>query len=186
MDDTIIAASSSTENSTGKRDPEMCETKKDNQWHFGMKAHIGVDTEFGFVNAVVTTLANARDTTQVHELLHGRGADVFADAGYRDVHKREEVRKNHTALNCHIVMMSGRRWALDRSRTCERLVDELERTKARIQAKVEYPFPVLKGQFGFLTVCYRRLVKNTTNLATLFVLANLRGARKRILQGLVG
>ncbi len=186
VDATIIAAPSSTRNSTGTRDPEMHQTKKGNQWHFRMKAHIGVDAESGLVHTMVTTPANAHDVTQVHELLHGDETDVFADSGYRGAHKREEVAKSHPKPHWHIAMMPGKRRALDRARMHDRLVDELERTKARIRVRAEHPFRVLKCQFGFTRVRYRGLAKNTANLVTLFALANLWMARKRILQGAVG
>ena len=186
VDATIIAAPSSTKNSTGTRDPEMHQTKKGNQWHFGLKAHIGVDAESGLVHTMVTTPANAHDVTQVHELLHGQETDVFADSGYRGAHKREEVKKSHPKPHWHIAMMPGKRRVLDRARAHDRLVDELERTKARIRAKVEHPFRVLKCQFGFTKVRYKGLAKNTANLATLFALANLWMARKRILQACGG
>ncbi len=186
VDATIIAAPSSTKNSTGTRDPEMHQTKKGNQWHFGMKAHIGVDAESGLVHTMVTTPANAHDVTQVHELLHGQETDVFADSGYRGAHKRQEVRNNHPRPHWHIAMMPGKRRVLNRARTHDRLVDELERTKARIRAKVEHPFRVIKCQFGFTKVRYKGLAKNTANLATLFALANLWMARKRILQACGG
>ena len=88
VDATIIAAPSSTKNKDGERDPEMHQTKKGNQWHFGMKAHIGVDAESGLVHSVVGTAANVNDVTQAHALVHGQETDVFADAGYQGVDKR--------------------------------------------------------------------------------------------------
>src|ERR1019366_6773378 len=90
-DATIIAAPSSTKNEGHARDPEMHQTKKGNQWHFGMKAHIGVDADSGLVHSVTATPANAGDVTQAQHLLHGDESDVFADAGYTGVHKREEI-----------------------------------------------------------------------------------------------
>ena len=92
VDATLIAAPSSTKNSTGTRDPEMHQTKKGNQWHHGMKAHIGSDAQLGLVHSVVTTAANVHDITQAHALLHGKESDVFADSGYRGVAKREEIK----------------------------------------------------------------------------------------------
>ena len=92
IDATIIAAPSSTKNEEGKRDEEMYQTKKGNQYYFGMKAHIGVDAETGTVHSLVTTAANASDVTQAHALLQGEETDVFADAGYQGVEKREETR----------------------------------------------------------------------------------------------
>ena len=91
VDATLIAAPSSTKNKDGKRDPEMHQVKKGNQWHFGMKAHIGVDAETGLVHTVIGTAANVNDVTQGHALLHGEETVVFADAGYQGAHKRPEA-----------------------------------------------------------------------------------------------
>ena len=91
VDATLIAAPSSTKNSSGERDPEMHQTKKGNQWHFGMKAHIGVDAESGLVHTVIGTAANVNDVTQGHGLLHGDERIVFADAGYQGASKRAEA-----------------------------------------------------------------------------------------------
>jgi IS5 family transposase len=99
VDTTLIAAPSSTKNSSGGRDPEMHQTKKGNQWHFGMKAHIGVNADSGLVHTVVGTAANVNDVTQAHRLIHGQESDVFADAGYQGVAKREETQ--------HIVRSTG-------------------------------------------------------------------------------
>ena len=90
VDASIIEAPSSTKNRTGGRDPEMDQTKKGNQWHFGMKVHIGVDSETGVVHSMTTTAANVHDVTEAHRLLHGGEYRVWGDAGYRGVHKREE------------------------------------------------------------------------------------------------
>ena len=96
VDATLIAAPSSTKNQDGERDPEMHQTKKGNQWHFGMKAHIGVDADSGLVHTVVGTAANVNDVTQACALVHGEETDVFADAGYQGVAKREEVQGPHS------------------------------------------------------------------------------------------
>ena len=91
VDATLIAAPRSTKNSTGERDPEMRQTKKGNQWHFGMKAHIGVDADSGLVHSVIGTAANVNDVTQGHGLLHGEETVVFADAGYQGATKRHQA-----------------------------------------------------------------------------------------------
>jgi IS5 family transposase len=181
VDATLIAAPSSTKNSTGTRDPEMHQTKKGNQWHHGMKAHIGADAESGLVHSVATTAANAHDITQAHALLHGEEADVFADSGYRGVEKREEVQAEHPDVSWHVAMMPGKRRVLDKSTPMGAVMEQLENTKASIRAKVEHPFRVIKRQFGFVKVKYRGLAKNTANLMTLFALSNLWMARKRLL-----
>ena len=95
VDATLIAAPSSTKNSTGTRDPEMHSAKKGNQWHFGMKAHIGVDADSGLVHTVIGTAANVNDVTQGHALLHGEEEVVFADAGYQGAMKRDEAHASH-------------------------------------------------------------------------------------------
>ena len=181
VDATLIAAPSSTKNSTGTRDPEMHQTKKGNQWHHGMKAHIGADADFGLVHSVATTAANAHDITQAHALLHGEETDVFADSGYRGVEKREEVQDKYPDVNWHVAMMPGKRRVLDKSKPMGEILEKLEKTKACIRAKVEHPFRVIKRQFGFVKVKYRGLAKNTANLMTLFALSNLWMVRKRLL-----
>lgn len=183
VDATIIAAPSSTKNRSGERDPEMHQTKKGNQWHFGMKAHIGVDADSGLVHTVATTAANAHDITQAHALLHGEEDVVFADSGYRGVEKRDEVQELHPDSCWHIAMMPGKRKALDKSKALDALIDQLETIKARIRAKVEHPFRVIKCQFGHRKVRYKGLAKNTSQLLVMFALSNLWMVRKRILQG---
>ena len=184
VDATLIAAPSSTKNSTGERDPEMHQTKKGNQWHFGMKAHIGVDAESGLVHTVTTTAANAHDVTQAHALLHGQEEVVFADSGYRGVEKRQEIQDKHAGVDWQIAMMPGKRKALDKTRNSNALTDQLEKLKAGIRAKVEHPFRVIKCQFGHRKTRYRGLAKNTSQLLVMFALSNLWMVRKRIIQGL--
>lgn len=98
IDATLISAPTSTKNKDGQRDPQMHQTKKGNQWHFGVKAHIGVDMESGLVHSVQGTAANAHDITQAHAVLHGDEQVVFADASYRGVEKREEVIQHHPTV----------------------------------------------------------------------------------------
>ena len=184
VDATLISAPSSTKNSTGERDPEMHQTKKGNQWYHGMKAHIGVDAESGLVHTVTTTAANAHDITQAAALLHGQEDVVFADSGYRGVHKREEVQAQHPDVDWQIAMMPGQRKAMDKSKPVNALKEQLEKLKASIRAKVEHPFRVIKCQFGHRKVRYRGLAKNTSQLLVMFALSNLWMVRKRILQGL--
>ena len=180
VDATLIAAPSSTKNSSGERDPEMHQTKKGNQWHFGMKAHIGVDADSGLVHTVIGTAANVNDVTQGHGLLHGQEADVFADAGYQGATKRPEA----TGVAWHVAMRPGKRRALDKQTKLGAVLDKVEQLKASVRAKVEHPFRVIKCQFGFIKVRYRGLAKNTAQLVTLFALSNLWMARKRIIEGL--
>jgi IS5 family transposase len=182
VDATLIAAPSSTKNSSGERDPEMHQTKKGNQWYFGMKAHIGVDADSGLVHSVVGTAANVNDVTQASALVHGEETDVFADAGYQGVAKREETQ--YMEANWHVAMRPGKRRVLDKSTPMGAIMDQLEKTKASIRAKVEHPFRVIKRQFGHVKVRYRGLAKNTAQLHTLFALSNLWMMRRALLQGL--
>ena len=184
VDATLIAAPGSTKNSSGERDPEMHQTKKGNQWHFGMKAHIGVDADSGLVHTVVGTAANVNDVTQAHALLHGEETDVFADAGYQGVSKRQETQD--IGVNWHVAMRPGKRKVLDKSTPMGAILDQLEQVKARIRAKVEHPFRVVKRQFGHVKVRYRGLAKNTAQLHTLFALSNLWMVRRTLLQEMRG
>jgi len=182
VDATLISAPSSTKNKSGKRDPQMHQTKKGNQWHFGMKCHIGVDAESGLVHSVIGTAANVNDVTQGHGLLHGEEQVVFADAGYQGAPKRKEARAN---VDWHIAMRPGKR-KQQKQRPWGALTEQAEKLKASVRAKVEHPFRVIKRQFGHLKVRYRGLKKNTAQLITLFALSNIWMARSRLLQGAQG
>lgn len=179
VDATLIAAPSSTKNSTGKRDPEMHQVKKGNQWHFGMKAHIGVDAQLGLVHTVIGTAANVNDVTQGHALLHGEETVVFGDAGYQGVDKRAEA----TGVDWQVAMRPGKR-AAQKNMPWGEFTEQVEKLKASVRAKVEHPFRVIKRQFGYVKVRYRGLAKNTAQLVTLFALSNLWMVRRRIIQGL--
>jgi IS5 family transposase len=179
VDATLIAAPSSTKNRTRSRDPEMHQTRKGNQWYFGMKAHIGVDADSGLVHTVVGTAANVSDVTQASQLLHGEERDVFADAGYQGVDKRKEVQGKD--VNWHVAMRPGKRRALDTKSPMGAVLAELERIKACIRAKAEHPFHIVKNLFGYRKTRYRGLAKNTAQLMTLFALANVWLARKWML-----
>ncbi len=181
VDATLIAAPSSTKNNSGTRDPEMHQTKKGNQWHFGMKAHIGVDADSGLVHTVTTTPANEHDVTQAVHLLHGQESDVFADAGYRGVDKRKEIQDQHKNVQWHVAMMPGKRRALKKTGADE-IRERIEKIKASVRATVEHPFRVIKRQFGYVKTRYRGLAKNTAQLLTLFALSNLWMARKALMQ----
>ncbi len=179
VDATIIHAPSSTKNKDGKRDPEMHQTKKGNQYFFGMKAHIGVDAESGLVHSLVGTAANVADVTQVDQLLHGEETYVIGDAGYTGVDKRAE-HQNRQMI-----------WSIAARPSCykkhgktsliTRVYRKIEFAKAQVRAKVEHPFRVIKRQFGYTKVRFRGLAKNIAQQATLFALSNLWMARKRLL-----
>jgi IS5 family transposase len=177
VDATLIAAPSSTKNASGERDPEMHQSKKGNQWYHGMKAHIGVDAESGLVHTVRGTAGNVNDVVEANALLHGEETEVFADAGYQGAHKRADAPEG---VNWHVAMRPGKRRALDKTRRSHQLIDELERLKASMRAKVEHPFRVIKRQFGHVKVRYRGLKKNTAQLVTLFALSNLWMVRKTL------
>ncbi|ODV00127.1 MAG: transposase [Rubrivivax sp. SCN 70-15] len=177
VDATIIAAPSSTKNQGKTRDPEMHQTKKGNQWHFGMKAHIGVDAESGLMHTVIGTAANVNDVTQAGALLHGDEEDAFGDAGYRGVHKREEAQ----GPRWHVAMQPGKRRRLDLTREWARLLEQAEQLKASVRAKVEHPFHVVKNLFRHRKVRYKGLAKNEAQLFSLFGLGNLVIAKRRLL-----
>ena len=179
VDATIIAAPSSTKNGDGRRDPEMHQTRKGNQWYFGMKAHIGVDDESGLVHHVECTAANASDVTVAHRLLHGQEETVCGDSGYTGLDKREEMQgKGDLGY-----LIAAKRPVLKqiKRRGEQKLARELEHAKASLRAKVEHPFRVIKRQFGYTKVRYRGLVKNTAQVLTLFALSNLWMVRRPLL-----
>jgi IS5 family transposase len=178
VDATLIAAPPSTKNQDGQRDPDMHQAKKGNQWHFGMKAHIGVDAESGLVHTVIGTAANVNDVTQAQGLLHGEETDVFGDAGYQGVEKREE--NLEVPVVWHVALRPSKRKALPKNPWGERM-EWIEQAKASIRAKVEHPFHVVKNLFRHRKTRYRGLDKNTKQLFTLFGLANLVLARKWLL-----
>ena len=154
VDATIIAAPSSTKNAEGERDPEMHQTKKGNQWHFGMKAHIGVDADSGLVHTVTTTPANESDVEQVADLLHGKEEHVYADSGYRGAASRVD----REDLEWHIAARPSDIAKMPEGRAKAR-VQKQEHRKASVRAKVEHPFRVIKRQFGLLKVRFRGLAK---------------------------
>ncbi|RST51976.1 IS5 family transposase [Variovorax sp. DXTD-1] len=181
VDATLIAAPSSTKNKDGLRDPEMHSAQKGNQWHFGMKAHIGVDADSGLVHTVRGTAANVNDVTEGNSLLHGHEEVAFGDAGYQGVDKRPDAKAN---VIWRVAMRPGKRRALNKDNEIDALIHKLEKLKASVRAKVEHPFRVIKRQFGFVKVRYRGLKKNTAQLTTLFALSNLWMSRHRILQAM--
>ena len=174
----MIAAPSATKNDSGERDPEMHQTKKGNQCHFGMKVHIGVVAESGLVHTVVATPAHEHDVSQAHALLPCEETDVFADAGYVGVASREE--NQDRAVNWHVAMRPGKCRALPAT-PLSKVLEAIEHTNARIRAKVEHPFHVVKNLFKHKRTRYRGLAKNAAQLLTLFGLANLMLAKRRLM-----
>ena len=172
VDATIIHAPSSTKNQSGERDPEMHQTRKGNQWYFGMKAHIGVDSREGVVHSVCTSAASVADVHLLPDLLHGAERKVWGDAGYQG--QSEAIRE----VAPHAQDMTCRRTKF------KDYVDQVARrkntTKSRVRAKVEHPFRILKRIFGFDKVRYRGLAKNHNRLCACFALVNLYLHRKRL------
>ena len=142
-------------------------------------AHIGVDADSGLVHTVRGTSGNVSDVVEANSLLHGHETDVFADAGYQGAHKRPDAKEGVT---WHVAMRPGKRRALDKeNKPIDALIEQVEKIKASIRAKVEHPFRVIKRQFGYTKVRYRGLMKNTLQLTTLFALSNLWMVRHQLL-----
>jgi IS5 family transposase len=178
VDATIISAPSSTKEDSGTRDPEMHQTKKGNQWHFGMKAHIGAELSSGLVLTVIGTTANVNDVTIGNAMLYGHEDHVFVDAGYQGADKRDDV----TGAAWHLAMKPSVRRYWRKQPRIGRLLDYVERVKAVVRAKVEFPFHIIKGRSGLKKVRYRGLAKKTTQLFTLFGLASLLIAKRRLFE----
>jgi IS5 family transposase len=172
VDATLIAAPSSTKNQEKKRDPEMHQTKKGNQWYFGMKAHMGADRDSKLVHTVVVTAANVADITKTAELLHGQETQVHADAGYTGVEKRAEMVALERKIDWQIARKRGQIKTMAEGAEKETL-KAMEQAKAAIRAFVEHPFHLLKNIFRHRKVRYRGLAKNGHQLYTLFGLANV-------------
>ncbi len=174
VDTMIIEAPPSTKNAEKSRAPEMLQTKKGNAWHFGMKAHIGVDAESGLVHNVVGTAVNELDVSQAHALLHVHEQEAFGDAGYVGVDKREEMKD--VSVKWHVAAKRGKIKAMQEGPLKDPVI-ALEKAKAQIRARVEHPFHIIKNLFRHRKVRYKGLVKNTAQLFSLFGLANLVIAR---------
>jgi IS5 family transposase len=174
LDATIINAPSSTKNADKARDPEMHQTKKGNQWCFGMKAHFGVDSRSKLIHAVQTTPANVADSTVLPDLLHGNETRVWGDQAYRG---QPAVIRQHAPRARDFV---NRRYRY------RGIVDEAERaknrTKPKVRAKVEHPIGIIQRVFAFAKVRYRGLKKNTHRLLVTYALANLFMARRHLLR----
>src|SRR5258705_1027784 len=172
VDATLIAAPSSTKNQEKKRDPEMHQTRKGQQWYFGMKAHIGADRDSQLVHTVVVTAANVADITKTAELLHGQERQVHADAGYTGVEKRAEIAALQRQIDWQIARKGGQLKKMEEGAEKETLKAS-EKAKASVRAFVEHPFHIIKNIFRHRKVRYRGLAKNGHQLRTLFGLANL-------------
>lgn len=180
VDATIIAAPPSTKNTKKERDPEMHQTKKGNEWHFGMKAHIGVDAKSGLVHSVSGTAANVADIAQTHAVLHGEEKEVYADAGYIGIEKRPEMATRSAGVQWRVAAKRSKVKAMAEG-TLKELTMQLEKLKAKVRARVEHPFHVIKNLFKHRKARYRGLAKNTAQLHILFALANLVIAKRLLL-----
>jgi transposase, IS5 family len=174
VDATIISAPSSTKNQDQARDPEMHQTKKGNQWYFGMKAHIGVDAKSKLIHSVAATAANVHDKHPLPRLLHGRERRVFGDSAYSG--QGEAIRQGAPQAKDFTNKRSYR------NRPLSRREQQANHTKSKVRAKVEHPFLVIKRIFGFAKVCYRGLAKNANRLFVACALANLYLVRGRLLR----
>ena len=172
VDATLIAAPSSTKNQAKQRDPEMHQTRKGNQWYFGIKAHLGVDRDSKLVHTVVVTAANVADVTKTAELLHGTETQVHADAGYTGVEKRPEIVQLTRKVDWQIARKRGviKTMVEGAEKTALKAAEKL---KAAVRAFVEHPFHIVKNLFGHRKTRYRGLAKNGHQLYTLFGLANV-------------
>jgi IS5 family transposase len=172
VDATIIEAPPSTKNEEGARDPEMHQTKKGKDWHFGMKAHVGTDRR-GIVHSLTTTAANTSDISQMPQLLHGQEREVFGDQAYWSESHRQGARAR------------GIRYRVNRrpnpGRPLSRLERRLNRLRSATRARGEHAFHVVKRLWGFTKVRYRGLAKNTARLFAAFALANLYLLRRRLM-----
>jgi IS5 family transposase len=172
VDATIIAAPPSTKNAEGARDPEMHQTKKGKDWHFGMKAHVGTDRQ-GIVHSLATTAANVADVTQLPALLHGGEKELFGDQAYWSEFHRQ------------CAQAAGIRYRINRRGTASKPLTDyqrfINRCRSKSRARGEHAFLVVKRLWGFSKVRYRGLAKNTARLFTAFALANLYLLRRRLL-----
>ena len=179
VDATLIASPSSTKNKDKACDIEMHSSQNGTQWHFGMKAHIGADSNFGLVPTVRGTSGNVHDVLEGNSLLHGQEEDAYGDSGYQGVDKRPDAK---AGVAWHIAMWPGKRKALDKSDARDALTDKIEKAKAGRRAKVEHPFRVIKRQFGYVKTRYHGLKKNAVQPVTLFARSNLWMVRGKLME----
>jgi IS5 family transposase len=175
IDATIIEAPPSTKNEARERDPEMHQAKKGNEWHFGMKAHIGVDAGTGYTHSLSTTAANVADIEETHRLIRDDDDAAWMDAGYVGIEKREEILGDEHLRNV-TYHVNRRRSKITKdypegiSRDFEKA---LEKKKSTVRSKVEHAFHVIKDVFNFRKVRYKGLKKNTDRLYMLFASSNI-------------
>lgn len=172
VDASIINAPSSTKNQDKQRDPEMKQTKKGNQWYFGMKAHIGTDTQ-GRTHSIVVTDAATHDSQVMDDLLHGEEATVYGDKAYASAEKKQGLEARGVSWRINRKAKRGRKLnAADNA---------FNRKNNRTRARVEHPFRIVKDLWGYTKVRYKGLAKNAAQVFALFALANLYMVRKELL-----
>jgi transposase, IS5 family len=173
VDATILSAPSSTKNQDGKRDPEMSSTQKNGDWHFGMKAHIGVDAKSGLVHTVKTTTASVHDSQVFTELTHGEETVIAGDSAYANMMLKTNCRQAGLVYLIHD--------KATRAKPLSNRQVHRNRAKSSLRSKVEFPFRIIKRLWGHASVRYRGLAKNTARLHLLFALSNLYQARRNLL-----
>jgi transposase, IS5 family len=174
VDATIINAPSSTKNAAGERDPEMCQTKKGNQWYFGMKAHLGMDSKLKLIHSVAATAANVHDSQALPELLHGNETRVWGDSAYSG--QKKTIRAIAPRARDFTQKKASRNKPLSAA------ARERNRNKSKIRARGEHPIGIIKRVFGFVKVRYRGITKNAHRLVVACALANLFMVRRRLLR----
>ena len=170
VDATIIAAPSSTKNASGTRDPEMHQTKKGNQWHHGMKLHIGVDKDTGLTHSAVVTAANVHDKHPLPQLLHGQEEEVYGDSAYASQQELIASKAPNARDATNQRVREGGPGA--------EIAQLLNKSKSRVRSRVEHVFAVVKRLWGFSKVRYRGLAKNATRAFVALGLANIFMARR--------
>ena len=174
VDATIIHAPSSTKNAKGKRDEEMHQVKKGNQWHFGMKVHAGVDAGTGFVHTITGTAANVHDSQQISELIRPDDEVIYGDSGYLGASEQEAIQTNEDFSK--IEFRINKRPSSLKIKDCykgENWDKKIERIKSSVRCKVEHPFLIVKRYFGYCKVAYKGIEKNMNRFNLLFACANL-------------
>ena len=174
VDSTIIEAPSSTKNQKKERDPDAHQVKKGNAWHFGYKAHIGVDKDSGLVHTLKVTSANVHDVSMTSQLLTGDENVVYGDSGYVGAEKREDaILSNNSGKKIKYKTNRRPSQSKNNSKRSQAQIKRREHEKSSVRAKVEHVFGVVKGQLGYRKTRYRGLQKQTAKMNMMFALANL-------------
>ena len=174
VDATIVSAPSSTKNKEGKRDPEMHQTKKGNQWYHGMKIHAGVDAGSGYVHTITATSANVHDIDEAAKLIRDDDEVIYGDSGYSGMEKRPEIESDeHLSQIEYRINVRPSSIEISKNYNGRNWDKEIENRKSSTRCKVEHPFLIVKRQFGYARVVYRGLAKNFHRFNVLFASANI-------------